>query len=52
MMQMPMMGKPPPKEYLSAKWKLVLRTTGFAAAIAAFIYYGDSFEFPENPKYA
>jgi len=51
-MMMPFMQqKPPPKEYLSPKWKAILRAVGFAASAIIIIQFGDLGEFPENPKF-
>lgn len=48
----PWMMRPPSKEYISPKWRCVLRIGAYATIIVAFIKYGELLEMPENPQYA
>jgi len=48
---MPFLGQPPPKEYLSPKWRSISRAAFFLVSIALIKGFGENMDMPENPKY-
>ncbi|PFH31375.1 hypothetical protein BESB_028100 [Besnoitia besnoiti] len=49
-MMFPGMMREAPKEYLSPKWRLVLRVAGFVGACILIAKYGDLVDMPENNR--
>eukprot|EP00403_Amphidinium_massartii_P018875 CAMPEP_0178428028 /NCGR_PEP_ID=MMETSP0689_2-20121128/30059_1 /TAXON_ID=160604 /ORGANISM="Amphidinium massartii, Strain CS-259" /LENGTH=111 /DNA_ID=CAMNT_0020049773 /DNA_START=81 /DNA_END=417 /DNA_ORIENTATION=+ len=51
-MMLPFLPKPPPKEYFTPKQRAIGRVVLFVTSIIAIVQLGDTFEMPENPKFA